>query len=127
MNKPIQLLFPTTVKVKCPVCAAGLRLDELRYGFRESFRCPNCHSEICVSPLWLPVISYSTGLLAYTMVGWLSAPYWRSLGQASFFIFLLSGLALWIVLSPFVGYVIGVLFPPKLVRYRSSDLSLKPE
>jgi len=50
VSKLIQLLFPTTVKVKCPVCSSDLALSELRFGNMEPFPCPACKELLCIAP-----------------------------------------------------------------------------
>jgi hypothetical protein len=118
------LFFRDRVTVKCPACSSDLRLSELKYGIKESFRCSACKQWLCISPAWVRWLYYGPVPFAFGITAGLLwfVPMPRVLfailfGPVAFGICFLMVVVIWVFVS--------VLFPPPLVCYHSDrDLSL---
>jgi hypothetical protein len=118
MDKMLQLLFPDTVKFRCPTCNSEIGNFEVKMGFgehwtRQQFPCPSCKLPLCVSGTyaWLVLLGCILGAVAVS----------AALNIRPRF---LVAICAWVLLAKLASAYVKVLFPPKIRRYYPDDLSL---
>jgi hypothetical protein len=121
LGKLKQLMYPATVKFKCPNCEGGIGYFDVVIYFGERwtklpFRCSTCGSLLCVSSAYSWSVLLGCSLLALAVPSALRIGPWL--------LWLGAVILLWFVLGSLAGAYMKVLFPPKIIRYYPDDLSL---
>jgi hypothetical protein len=121
MDKLLQLLYPASVKFKCPRCNSEIPYFDVKIGFgerwvREQFPCPSCKCSLCVSGTYAWLVFLGCFVLAVSIsVG---------IGVHPWLLLLLSTFCIWFLLGMLAGAYVKVLFPPKITQFYPNDLSL---
>lgn len=121
LGKLNQLLYPAGMKFKCPNCSGDIGYYDVLIQFGERwtrlpFRCPTCGSLLCVSRTYSWSVFLGCSLLALVIPA--------IVGIGAWFLRLGAAILVWLMLVSLAGAYVKILFPPRIIRYYSDDLSL---
>ena len=117
----LQLVYPDTVKFRCPNCDAEIPFYAVKIGFRsgwaqEYFRCSSCETLLSVSAAYAWTVFISTLVTSIFITSVLGLRW---------FIFLPAAFLIWLLVVMVGGGYVKVLIPPKIKQYYpGDDLSL---
>ena len=113
-----QLRYPALVEFSCPNCGKGIPNFRVNIGVGErwTFLCPTCGCRLCLSPTYSRSVMLGCGVLSLAVCSILAVWSWL--------LCLAAVVPLWILLGFISGLYVKIVFPPAIMRYYSSDVSL---